>query len=317
MNNKDNKLIYEAYQGGLTQIPAPEVVYDINTSPSNDHSEVRFDPQTGQPIDREGWIGGERGYGFSTIFNGKIQALLAEPLKDDEKLQQCLKVRDQAVNIIKNFQAILSSLDVDSAIDLLCLKNISGKLIGDENRHKIWDALSRYDPSRVKDIPPDRLLSHILQRNFSYSESGDCKTAREMLDLPVFGKHITKAIFSIIKKISNLVMNHLAEPFLQDMQTLETLDDFQNIDLILLQYDAKVLKIGKKFMQWFEGFTKTVMLILSAAIKVTGAAGGAIGGTLRIAAQSPNFVRSAQRKLQNIETPALPNKPPVLQLPNK
>mgnify|MGYP006878242829 FL=1 len=280
-----------------------------------------------EPLDenrREGWVGGERGYGFSTIFNGKIQALLAAPNDDNEKLQQCLKVRDQAVNIIKNFQAILSSLDVDSAIDLLCLKGISpvdGALESDENRHKIWDALSRYDPSRVKDIPPDRLLSHVLQRNFSYSESEDCETAREMLKIPVLGSHVAKAIFTIIKKISKLVMNHLAEPFLQDMQTLETLDDFQNIDLILLQYDAKVLKIGKKFMQWFEGFAKTVMLILATATKVVGGTVGAAAATtgraLRIAAQSSNFIPAAQRRLRSIETPALPNKPPMLQLPNK
>ena len=137
----------------------------------------------------------------------------------------------------------------------------------------------------------------------------------------MLGSHVAKAIFTIIKKISKLVMNHLAEPFLQDMQTLETLDDFQNIDLILLQYDAKVLKIGKKFMQWFEGFAKTVMLILATATKVVGGTVGAAAATtgraLRIAAQSSNFIPAAQRRLRSIETPALPNKPPMLQLPNK
>ena len=274
--------------------------------------------------DREGWVGGERGFGFSTIFNGKIQALLNGPNDDDEKLQQCLKVRDQAVNNIKNFQAILSSLDVDRAIDLLCLKGISpvdGALESDENRHKIWAALARYDPSRVKDIPPDRLLSHVLQRNFSYSASEDCETAREMLDTPVIGRGVAKLIFAIIKKISNLVVNHFADPFLRDMQTLETLDDFQNIDLILLQYDAKVENIVNKFMQWFEGFSKTVMIILATATKVVGgtvgAAAATAGNVLQIAVQSPNFVLSAQRRLRSIETPALPNKPPMLQLPNK
>ena len=274
--------------------------------------------------DREGWVGGERGFGFSTIFYGKIQTLLNGPNDDDKKLQLCLKVRDEAVNNIKNFQAILSSLDVDRAVDLLCLKGISpvdGALESNENRHKIWVALARYDPSRVKDIPPDRLLSHVLQRNFSYSGSEDCETAREMLDTPVIGRGVAKVIFAIIKKISNLVVNHLADPFLRDMQTLETLDDFQNIDLILLQYDEKVKKIYKNFMQWFEGFSKTVMIILATAIKVAegtvGAAAATAGNALRIAAQSPNFVLSAQRRLRSIETPALPNKPPMLQLPNK
>ena len=97
MKDRDSQLIWEAY--------------GVPTSPET------FDRETGELIriapDAPGPVAGREGYGFSRFFLTKINDILQnEAIDDTEKLKNCIIIRDQAVNILRNIDTIISNIDM-------------------------------------------------------------------------------------------------------------------------------------------------------------------------------------------------------------
>jgi hypothetical protein len=285
VKDKDSQLIWEAYR--------------VPTSPE------RFDRETGARIrtgiDEPGPVAGREGYGFSRFFLTKINDILQnEALDDTEKLKNCIIIRDQAVNILRNIDTIISNIDIDSGITLLCTDITP--LVFEEERVKtaIWEKLGKYDPSRVADIDIDMLISHVLGIGLKPQENNTCQAAKDLVSLPVLGKTMTGAVLAVLKKIAQLFGRKWMDPFIEDIEQVQTLDQFDQLDLILLQYQSKALRVGKQFEKWWGRFSSTIMSIVKLATVMAGAATGAVAAPLLIAAKSPDFVRKAGGRLKEL-----------------
>jgi hypothetical protein len=192
--------------------------------------------------------------GFSRIFKEKINTIILSKQMwsaPEEKLSALERVRDEAINIVSNLTSLLQNISVDDVLELIC-SDVTEKLPdlkNDAMKSKTWDMLGRMDPSRTAEIDIVTLLMNGLGVDLRIKKTQNCKDWQFVLKIPIVGKFAT----ALAKRFILNAMGKVLQPFIQDLKTLNTEEDYYQIDTILMQYTSAT----KRFLRyWTDIFEK-------------------------------------------------------------
>tara|TARA_Y100000310_G_C20419885_1_gene686163 strand:- start:47 stop:769 length:723 start_codon:yes stop_codon:yes gene_type:complete len=211
MKDRDQHLIYEAY--------------------------IKEDIDTDKPI-----VGGRQG-GLIGILANRVNNILRDGISDEEKLQQCNQVRDEAINIILVGGNISSNVSKEELIELICSNWGSGDRDWAQDE-RIWKGLSRINPDQVANIDILTLLSHVLGYTIETREDDLCRDAKSVMK---YGGFI---LMPILKGVMWAIRKQVLTPMVSGMKTLNSLQDYSQIDTKVLEF----ISIGNRFERSMKGF---------------------------------------------------------------
>ena len=197
--------------------------------------------------------------GFSRIFKDKISGIFMSKQmwsSPEEKLSTLERVRDEAINIVSNLKALLQNISIDDVLELICsdVAEKTKERYDDPMKRKTWDMLGRMDPSRVAEIDITTLLMNGLGVDLYIKNNQNCKDWQFILKIPIVGKFA----IAVAKQFVLHAMNKVLQPFIQDLEALNTVEDYHQIDAILMQYTSATKKFLRYWINVFEALDRKV-----------------------------------------------------------
>lgn len=197
--------------------------------------------------------------GFSRIFKDKISGIFMSKQmwsSPEEKLSTLGRVRDEAINIVSNLKALLQNISIDDVLELICsdVAEKTKERYDDSMKRKTWDMLGRMDPSRVAEIDITTLLMNGLGVDLYIKNNQNCKDWQFILKIPIVGKFA----IAVAKQFVLHAMNKVLQPFIQDLEALNTVEDYHQIDAILMQYTSATKKFLRYWTNVFEALDRKV-----------------------------------------------------------
>jgi hypothetical protein len=124
----------------------------------------------------------------------------------------------------------------------------------DQMKRKTWDMLGRMDPSRVAEIDITTLLMNGLGVDLHIKNNQNCKDWQFILKVPIVGRFAIAVAKQFILHATDKVL----QPFIQDLEALNTVEDYHQIDAILMQYTSATKKFLRHWTNVFEALDRKI-----------------------------------------------------------